>query len=74
MKVEINDKTDQNNLKYPLLMISQNGSIGYFGDATKGIYLHHYNDEKQNGFPIFINKSSTTNWKPFNGKITLSNQ
>lgn len=74
MKIYIQEKTDFKDLIYPLIMQSNNGSIAIFTSERKGIYIHHYKDDSQNGYEIYLNDTNVINWQPFNGKITLSNQ
>jgi hypothetical protein len=65
--------TETTEFTYPLLMQSHLGSIAIFTKENEGVYIHHYNDEKLNGIPVFVNILQNS-WKPFTGQITLSNQ
>ena len=70
MKVEINEQPD---LIYPKLMKSDFGSIVLFTERNHGIFIHHYSDENMIGIPLRIDNMNKA-YKPFNGKITLSNK
>jgi len=74
MKVEINEKKTQGEVKYPCLMKYNNTDIGHiilFINRTEGVVI----EAKRSGWLVgdYATDLSISQFKPFNGTITLSN-
>jgi ribosome-associated toxin RatA of RatAB toxin-antitoxin module len=70
MKLEVNNKEQNAEIKYPCLMISDNYEcIVLMQKEETGIALKHENQE----MGYFSNMWDMSEFKPFNGTITLSN-
>ena len=70
MKIEINNKEQNTEIKFPCLMVSKNGNIVIMTKQKEGFAVKH-NSEKIGYY--------STDWdmsvfKPFTGSITLSNE
>jgi hypothetical protein len=71
MKVEINEKETQGEVKYPCLMKSEKGLIVLFNAPECGIVLKG-NDVHERGH--YSSNWNMDSFEPFNGTITLSNE
>ena len=70
MKVEINNKEQNTEIKFPCLMISEKGNLVFMTEIGHGFALKH--TKKDIGY--FSDLWDMDNFKPFNGSITLSNE
>jgi hypothetical protein len=70
MKIEITEPSDKEEVKFPCLMISKNGRIVLFHAYEKGIAL---NDWASSNIGDYSESWFMPTFKPFKGKVTLSN-
>lgn len=76
MKIEVIEKTEEKEIKYPCLMISKDKSELIFatynaGNCIAGIVL----DCSMSFFKVgyYTNEWTASNFAPFNGKVILEN-
>jgi hypothetical protein len=72
MKVEINNKEENNEIKFPCLMISDNQKSVIIATEQCGDRLHGFALKNNQGLH-FSKDWAKSVFKPFNGSITLSN-
>jgi hypothetical protein len=73
MKIEINNKEQNTDIKFPCLMISDNENTVIIATEKKSDNLHGF--ALKSGFGIHFSKDwDMSVFKPFNGSITLSNK
>ena len=70
MKVEINNKEQNNEIKFPCLMISKNGGLVLMTKNKVVIVLNNF----PNKLGTYSEDWHMENFTPFNGSITLSNE
>jgi len=70
MKIKINNKEQNTEIKFPCLMISKDNGIVLMTEPEKGTVLNNF----PNPIGYYSEEWYMPNFKPFNGSITLSNE